>query len=147
MSRDWFSDMRDMHRKFGVRDWVLAAVERGDKPLLQKYIAFRLLMINEELAETFSAAMVQENPEEVVDGLIDLCVFAIGTLELLGVDAHKARDEVYAANISKSIGVKEGRTNTFGLPDLVKSETWQPPSHESNHGDLSAIFGMNEEVI
>ena len=75
--------------------------------------------------------------EEVVDGLIDLCVFAIGTLDVFGVDANKAWDAVYKANISKEPGIKPGRPNPFGLPDLLKPEDWQAPSHEDNHGDFS----------
>ena len=41
----------------------------------------------------------------MVDGIIDLCVFAIGTLEVFGVDAQKAWDEVYKANMSKEAGI------------------------------------------
>ena len=72
--------------------------------------------------------------EEIVDGLIDLCVVAIGTLDAFGVDAYKAWDEVLKANMSKNVGVKEGRPNPLGLPDLMKPEGWQAPSHQGNHG-------------
>ena len=65
-----------------------------------------------------------------------VCVFAIGTLDVFGVDAHKAWNAVYEANMSKSPGVKEGRPNPFGLPDLIKPDGWTAPSHEDNHGDF-----------
>ena len=95
-----------------------------------------MLMINEELHETLQA-MNTGNSEEIVDGLIDLCVFAIGTLDVFGVDANKAWDEIYRANMDKKAGVKPGRPNPFGLPDLLKPGGWQGPNHEDNHGDLS----------
>ena len=75
--------------------------------------------------------------EEVVDGLIDLCVVAIGTLDALGVDPYKAWDEVHKANMAKEVGVKPTRPNPLGLPDLVKPEDWVGPSHKGNHGSLA----------
>ena len=76
------------------------------------------------------------DPEEIVDGLIDLCVVAIGTLDAYGVDPYDAWDEVLDANMAKEPGVKEGRPNPLGLPDLLKPEGWTAPSHEGNHGIL-----------
>ena len=133
LSNNWVKDIHDMHTKFGVRDWFEA--NKGDAKLMDKYLRFRLSMCKEELDETL-AALEAENPEEIVDGLIDLCVFAIGTLDVFGVDAAAAWDQVYKANMDKSPGVKPGRPNPFGLPDLIKPGGWQPPSHKGNHGDL-----------
>ena len=87
--------------------------------------------------ETIDAALFDRDPEEVVvDGLIDLCVFAIGTLDVYGVDPNKAWDRVYEANMAKSPGVKPGRPNPFGLPDLLKPAGWTCPTHKDNHGNL-----------
>jgi len=136
MSDNWVNDIEDMHDKFGVHDWFQA--NRGDKDLMQKYLMFRMLMIGEEYQETLSA-INNSDAEEVVDGLIDMCVFAIGTLDVMGVDANEAWNKVYNANMAKSPGVKPGRPNRFGLPDLLKPSGWTPPSHEGNHGDLQSI--------
>ena len=84
--------------------------------------------------------MVMEDNEEIVDGLIDLCVVAIGTLDAFGVDAHKAWDEVLKANMNKEVGEKPERPNPLGLPDLVKPKGWKAPSHEGNHGCLDYTF-------
>ena len=130
---DFANDMHMMHNKFGVREWFEANKENKD--LMQKYLMFRMLMIGEEYQETLSA-INNSDAEEVVDGLIDMCVFAIGTLDVFGVDANSAWDRVYQANIAKDVGVKEGRPNPFGLPDLIKPEGWTAPSHAGNHGDL-----------
>jgi len=77
-----------------------------------------------------------DNPEEVVDALIDLCVVAIGTLDAYGVDSNKAWDEVLKANMSKEPGIKPERPNPLGLPDLMKPEGWVAPSHVGNYGRL-----------
>ena len=130
---DWANDIYMMHNKFGVKEWFEA--NKDNKDLMDKYLRFRLSMCKEELDETL-AAVATKDPEEIVDGLIDLCVFAIGTLDVFNVDAHKAWDSVYKANMSKSPGVKEGRPNPFGLPDLIKPDGWTAPSHEDNHGDF-----------
>lgn len=154
MSNDWSKDISDMHDKFGVKEWFKA--NKDNKDLMQKYLAFRLNMCLEELLETSEASDLElaigedgkfallgdvskTDPEEIVDGLIDLCVFAIGTLDVFGVDANEAWNRVYAANIVKEVGVKEGRPNKFGLPDLVKPSGWQAPDHTGNHGDFDKI--------
>ena len=131
---DWANDIYMMHNKYGVREWF--EKNKDDKELMRKYLMFRMLMINEELHETLQA-LNTGNSEEIVDGLIDLCVFAIGTLDVFGVDANKAWNEIYRANMDKKAGIKPGRPNPFGLPDLLKPGGWQGPNHEDNHGDLS----------
>ena len=131
---DWANDIAMMHHKFGVREWFEANKDNPD--LMAKYLRFRLKMCMEEMNETIDAALFDKDPEEVVDGLIDLCVFAIGTLDVFGVDANAAWDKVYEANMAKSPGVKPGRPNPFGLPDLLKPAGWKPPTHEGNHGDI-----------
>lgn len=137
MSENWAHDIRMMHDKFGVQEWFDA--NKDNKDLMDKYLAFRLSMCKEELDETISAYSTKD-PEEIVDGLIDLCVFAIGTLDVFGVDANLAWDKVYQANMIKSPGVKPGRPNPFGLPDLLKPEGWTAPSHEGNHGTFHYAF-------
>jgi len=129
MSSNWVKDMNDMHTKYGVHEWV-----KNNPDKLSEYLEFRLNFLQEELDETRAGAILEKNPEEVVDGLIDLCVVAIGTLDAFGVDAHKAWDEVLKANMAKEVGVKPERPNPLGLPDLIKPEGWTNPSHKENHG-------------
>ena len=140
MSTNWFKDMQDMHKKYGVNKWMQAE-QQSDVPIrkLKEYMEFRIGMMQEELDET-KKAFEQKDAAEMVDGIIDLCVFAIGTLEVFGVDANKAWDEVYKANMSKEVGIKQGRPNPLGLPDLVKPEGWKGPNHEGNHGNISDSF-------
>jgi predicted HAD superfamily Cof-like phosphohydrolase len=134
---DWANDIMMMHNKFGVRQWF--EQNKHDKELMKKYLHFRLKMCNEEMQESYDA-FLDGDAEEIVDGLIDLCVFAIGTLDVFGVDPNQAWDRVYEANMAKKPGIKPGRPNPFGLPDLLKPAGWTPPSHEGNHGYFDHTF-------
>lgn len=137
MSINWPKDMEKMHQKYGVKE----AVDKLSKSDLKSFLQFRINFLQEELDEMKKAASPNQpvNGEEVVDALIDLCVVAIGTLDILGVDAHKAWKEVLIANLNKEVGIKETRPNPLGLPDLVKPEGWIAPSHKGNHGKLNGI--------
>ena len=82
--------MKVMHQKYGVNKWFQAEQQSDvEWRRFNKYMAFRLGMMQEELDET-KQAFEQKDAPEMVDGIIDLCVFAIGTLEAFGVDANKA---------------------------------------------------------
>lgn len=121
-------DMERLYEKYGFYD------EDFD----WKKLKFRLSLLEEEYIETMGA-FDSENPEELVDGLIDLCVVAIGTLNLAGVDTQKAWDEVMRANLSKERGTKPSREKSGGF-DLVKPKGWKGPDHSSNHGLLEQVF-------
>ena len=132
MSTNWVKDIHEMQTKYGTRDWVNDNLNAKKK--LQTFLDFRLDFIEEEFEETLKAVHIDKDPEEIVDGLIDICVVAIGTLDAFGVDPYKAWDEVHEANMAKVIGVKPSRPNPLGVPDLVKPEGWMAPNHVDNHG-------------
>jgi predicted HAD superfamily Cof-like phosphohydrolase len=136
MSKDWVADIHAMHDKFGVHTWVKEQIRQGNFDTLHKFLEFRIKFLYEELDETKSKGFAEKNSEELVDGLIDLCVVAIGTLDAFNIDAYKAWDAVQDANMAKNPGVKKERPNPLGLPDLMKPEGWTAPSHEGNHGLL-----------
>lgn len=129
------SDIENMHGKFGVYQRVDTMCNASLKALLK----FRLGMLTEEHDETLHAFDMQ-NPEELVDGLIDIMVIAMGTLDLFDVDVEEAWSQVMRANLSKEVGVKPGRPNPLGLPDLVKPEGWEGPDHSLNHGYLEDLW-------
>ncbi len=133
MSKDWVKDIYDMQTKYKTREWV-----ENNPDKLREFLKFRIEFLQEELDETREAHIVKD-PEEIVDGLIDLCVVAIGTLDAYGVDPYKAWDEVLKANMQKSVGKKSTRPNPLGVPDLVKPEDWEAPSHKGNHGKFNDI--------
>ena len=124
-------NIREMHEKFGVRDWLATATPEQKKELMK----LRMRMLTEEFAETMDAYL-QGDAEEMIDGLIDLCVIALGTLDIAHVGGQRAWTEVWVANMAKNIGVKPGRPNPLGLPDLIKPNNWVSPYHGDNHGKL-----------
>ena len=133
MSKDLVSDIKKMHAKFGVTE----AMGKLSKAKRAEFLRFRVAFLEEELTELRDNS---NNPEEVVDALIDLTVVAITTLDALGVDTNKAWNEVQKANMAKKPGINPSRPNPLGLPDMVKPEGWTAPSHEGNHGN---IVGFN----
>jgi len=135
MSDNWSHDIMIMHEKYGVWDKVQAF----DKEKLNKFLEFRIKFLEEEMNELSTA----ETADDVVDALIDLCVVAIGTLDLFDVSANIAWDRVHEANMNKQVGIKESRPNPLGLPDLVKPEGWTAPSHKDNVGLLGMLFDEN----
>tara|TARA_B100001093_G_scaffold520319_1_gene614643 strand:- start:6604 stop:7005 length:402 start_codon:yes stop_codon:yes gene_type:complete len=133
MSQNWVKDIAEMHSKYKVHEWI-----ENNPDKLEQLLHFRIAFLKEEFDETFKATG-EKDAEEIVDGLIDLCVVAIGTLDAFGIDASKAWDEVHKANMSKEVGVKESRPNPLGLPDLIKPADWKAPSHTGNHGKFNNI--------
>ena len=131
-AHDWPAHIKFMHQKFNTHN----AVENMDDDTLANFFQFRAECIQEEVAELYAA----ETAEAAVDALIDICVFAIGTLDAFKVDAHEAWGTVLESNMTKKVGVKEGRPNPFGLPDLVKPDDFHHPDHSGNVGLLKKVF-------
>lgn len=131
-------DMNKMHVKYGVHE----RINKLDKKLLKEFLEFRVACIEEELNEC-KHAIKENDADGIVDSIIDLVVFSIGTLDLYEVDVNKAWDEVYLANMNKQIGVKASRPNPYSLPDLVKPEGWKAPSHKDNLGKFDELFTDN----
>ena len=130
----WFDDVHDMHTKYGFRD----PIADFDDEKLGELLKFRISCLDEEMSELKLAAEIGD-AEGIVDALVDLCVFAIGTLDQFHVDGQLAWNEVHLANMTKEKGIKPERPNPFGFPDLIKPEGWIAPSHDGNHGVLARI--------
>jgi len=129
MSKNWVDDIHKMHKKFKVHQWV--EKHKNDKDVMDEYLRFRIRFLEEELNEIKT---MSDDPEEIVDGLVDLCVVAIGTMDAFGVDAEKAWNTVHKANMAKKLGIKAERPNPLNLPDLMKPVGWKCPWHKNNHG-------------
>ena len=134
MSHDWVKDIRGMHGHYNVHDAAAEIFEDADK--VRQLYEFRVKFLVEELTELKNA----KDAEDVVDALIDLCVVAIGTLDIFNVNPYRAWDKVLEANMAKQPGVNPSRPNPLGLPDLIKPPGWKAPSHECNHGEFSMLF-------
>lgn len=131
---DVFHDLANLHAKFP--EHIIRAFPREK---LRAFMNFRMKFMQEELDE-IDDALIEGDAEKVVDGLIDLIVVAVGTVDAFEIDGHKAWDEVHRANMAKRAGANPTRPNEFGLPDLIKPEGWKPPSHVGNVGLLPKLF-------
>ena len=121
-----------MHKHYGFHK----AIDKLTAAQLTEYLQFRIRFLDEELTELKKA----ENPDDAIDALIDLCVVAIGTMDVFDVDIQLAWDRVLEANMKKQVGIKETRPNPLGLPDLIKPEGWKPPVHSDNRSLLDFIY-------
>ena len=129
---DWVEDIEEMHDHYNVHEKVNGFTAEQ----LKQFYGFRLNFLEEEMNELKNAT----NADDAVDALIDLCVVAIGTLDLFKVNAQQAWRRVHMANMAKEVGVKASRPNPLGLPDLVKPEGWTAPNHSDNVGLLNKVF-------
>jgi len=112
--------------------------EFDKEPFTEEKMQFRNDLLSEEFHE-IQKAIEEKNPEEWVDGHVDIIVIALGNLYLAGVDPQKAWDEVVRANMSKERGVKPGREQSGGY-DVIKPAGWTGPDHSDNHGVLDELF-------
>jgi NTP pyrophosphatase (non-canonical NTP hydrolase) len=134
MSKYLVNDIEQLHTKMGVNK----VIRQLDAEKLRKFMEFRVAFLNEELKET-TDAIANEDWPEVVDGLIDLVVVALGTLDAYDVDIIKAWTNVHEANYSKEPGIKPSRPNPLGLPDMIKPEGWVAPNHDDNVGLMAKM--------
>jgi hypothetical protein len=127
MSKDWVTDIAQMHDKFDFRK---------NLNFNGNFLEFRKKFLEEELEE-LNNSIISADPKSVVDAIIDLCVVAIGTLDLAYVDVHAAWDEVLKKNLEKEKGHNSTRAGSEGF-DLIKPDGWTPPDHTGNTGYLDA---------
>ena len=147
LKSEWLSDINDMHYKFGATEWVENMYYSKNYKILNDFLAFRLDFLEEEFEET-QAAFLNKDHKEVVDGLIDLIVIAIGTLDLFKCDADVVWNKIHHSNMAKEPGANKSRKNPFGLPDMVKPKGWKSPNiTKEDCGMLFDIFESEKEKL
>ena len=108
--------IKGMHTKFGITTEEMPTFSQEEKN-------FRIEAMLEEIEEYACA----ETIDDELDAIIDLIVFAIGTLERQGLFpvAEEAFNRVMMANCNKDLGPNTKR-GSFSL-DLVKPKRWLAP--------------------
>lgn len=106
-----------MHEKFGI-NYVGPPrhLDREEK-------AFRIVCLREEVSEYEDAKTKQDE----LDALIDLTVFALGTLDRHGYPFLRPFIKVMRANMKKELAQKTSNSKRSFEIDLVKPEGWQAP--------------------
>lgn len=129
MSFNWVEDITHLYKKFGFFT---------DQAFDGEFLRFRQRLLEEEIRE-LNEAILENNPEKVVDAHIDICVVAIGTLLLGGVGPGTAWDQVFNSNLEKKRAINPNRIGSGGF-DLIKPEGWIPPNHENNLGNFPSAI-------
>lgn len=108
--------VKGMHTQFGITSEDLPTFSQEEK-------TFRIMAMLEEVEEYACA----ETIDDELDAIIDLIVFALGTLERQGLFpvAEEAFNRVMMANCNKELGPNTKR-GSFSL-DLVKPKRWTAP--------------------
>lgn len=111
----YIDKIKAMHDKFGISFNHL-----GDFSVQEKH--FRTSAMLEEVSEFLTA----DKPEDELDAMVDLVVFALGTVERMGhADVfEEAYSRVMASNMSKTLGPNQKR-GSFSL-DLQKPADFKP---------------------
>lgn len=128
-----------MHKKYGFYETVAGF----DKEKFLKFLEFRAeKQITEEVNEFLQAikdfryAAERDDKEamlaavqEINDAIVDMSVFVNGTatFTMTQDEYEKSYSTVMEANLKKERGIKPGRPNPMGLPDLLKPEGWESP--------------------
>lgn len=132
---DLIKDIADLHNLFRMHD-------KFDPT--REFLEFRIKFLTEEMEEILTALAAGE-PGELVDGIIDLIVVALGTLDIFQVDTALAWNRVHVANMKKQRGENQKRVGSAGN-DLIKPPGWTAPYHGDNVGLMSlAVFSVDQE--
>ena len=113
----YLQDVADFHTKFNVPQPMTPALPDA------AMTSFRLNFLREELTE-IEDAVIDEDLEQVLDGLVDIVYVALGTALVFGFDFDTAWARVQQANMKKVAGIATDRHGEF---DVSKPEGWEPP--------------------
>lgn len=108
--------VKAMHQKFGLENTT------GPCDLSEEEKQFRSDAMLEELNEYIAADTLVDQ----YDALLDLIVFAVGTLERHGFPLQAGFEKVMEANMAKELGQNGQKRGGFKR-DLVKPEGWTAP--------------------
>ena len=108
--------VKAMHEKFGLEN------TKGVLHLTKEEKEFRSAAMLEELNEYIAADTLVDQ----YDALLDLIVFAVGTLERHGFPLLAGFEKVMEANMAKEVGQNGEKRGGFKR-DLVKPEGWTAP--------------------
>lgn len=111
-----------MHEKFGISGIKL---KEHPQSLSEEEREFRIVCLNEEVQEFEDAVTL----EEEIDAMIDLTVFALGTLERMGVHFQPHWNEVRRANMAKELCQSASESKRNFAIDLKKPKDWVAPDH------------------
>lgn len=111
---------------FGFNEAIIGIDRQKIEPLTDQEFEWFKAALSEELGEIEQAHQEQDLPK-FVDGILDLCYFAIGGLKRTGLNTQQAVacfNAIHEANMTKQLGKQEKRGN-FAL-DATKPDNFVP---------------------
>lgn len=115
-----FKQVKKMHEYFSITSPALKEIH--------EFALFRSTAMIEEVLE-FQRSILKSDQAAELDALVDLAVFLMGTVELLGWSEEQfeeAYNRVMAANMKKVVAHSSGIISKRGYKkDLVKPEGWK----------------------
>lgn len=122
MADSTYNDLEFWLKVFCAR-FEIPKIKVADAPAMSE----RVRMIEEEVSE-LKVAVLDNDAEKVLDALVDIVYFTIGTSVLLDADFNEAFRRVHKANMRKVRAYTER-----SAVDLVKPPGWEP-------ADLSGLI-------
>ena len=123
--------IKEMHTKFGIS-------QNSQIRLSQEEKQFRINCMLEEIQEYADS----DNLKDELDALLDVIIFAMGTLERQGLleVSMEAFNRIMKANLKKEIGTasKERQGGPAFKLDLVKPAGWEEPNFDDLIQDPNA---------
>lgn len=117
MDNELMTLVKAMHTKFGLES------NTGPTKLDAEEKAFRVTAIKEEIAEYEGST----NLVDEYDALLDLMVFAVGTLERQGLPLQEGFETVMKCNMNKELAGSSENSKRGFKRDLVKPCGWTGP--------------------
>ena len=111
---DWFKDVLEFHKKFGV------SILRRPRCTREEVRSLRARLIQEEHDE-LTTAMAEGNIPGIADGCVDLVYVVLGTAMSYGIDLRPVWDAVHKANMLKEGGGKRSDGK------ILKPKGWVAP--------------------
>lgn len=118
---DQFGLVKAMHEHFKI------PMQQTPGLLDEETMDFRLKFLDEELNEIRDAWAVGDI-EEIADGLIDLCIVALGTAAMMGLPFNDMFVEVHEANMRKVRVEHPSESKRGNGFDLKKPVDWKGPN-------------------
>ena len=132
---DWYDMVREFHMLFNhpVSDYI--------KPMGMEQRKIRAKWMLEEVLEF----VVEDDIIGQTKELLDVIVFALGTLVEMGVDPRELFDAVHDSNLSK-LG-PSGKVNYDPITNkIIKPTTYMPAEHEINKIIRERMHRESEDI-
>lgn len=143
MSRSYYLDVGDFHKKFNIPAYDPRKLCAFPSPEILEY---RLKFLKEEVSE-FEKAVSEKDLTEAVDAIADIIYVALGTAHYLNVPFSKVWEEVQRSNMDRELCTRENcpPDKQYRADMVIKPPGWVGPRIESlieSHNHWARRFSL-----